>query len=144
MKVYIGNDHAGVDFVKEIILFLESECNAEVVHIGTFSHDSVDYPDYGSLVGIKVMEDIGSFGIVVCGTGIGIGIAANKILGIRCANCVSPYMAEMARHHNDANILALGARILDIGNAKIIVKTFFETDFEGGRHQKRVDKLNAL
>lgn len=142
MKIYIGNDHAGVEMATTLKSFLEEKFSYEVEHCGTYTEESVDYPTYGKLVAEKVKADSGSLGIVICGTGIGISIAANKVEGIRCANCVSPYMAEMARQHNDANVLALGARLLDIPNALLIVETFMETSFEGGRHEKRVCMLS--
>lgn len=141
-KIILGNDHAGPDFVQAIKYHLEEQ-GYEVDHIGSFDGGSVDYPDYGSAVAEKVVSE-NTRGIVICGTGIGISIAANKISGARCANCVSPYMAEMSRKHNDANVLALGARILDKENAKTIVDTFLRTEFEGDRHSRRVEKLNAL
>lgn len=144
MDVYIGNDHAGVEMAKALADFLQEQFGYMVHHLGAYDEASVDYPDFGAEVGRKVSESAGAMGVVICGTGIGISIAANKIHGIRCANCVSPYMAEMARKHNDANVLALGARLLNIDNAKIITQTFFDTLFEEDRHARRVKKLNAL
>jgi len=121
----------------------------EVEHVGSVGGSSVDYPDFGEACAREVAksnehEENSAFGIVICGTGLGIGIAANKVKNIRCAHCVSPYYAEMGRTHNDANMISLGARVIDIENAKSIIDTFLETEFEGGRHQKRVDKLNAI
>lgn len=141
-NIIIGNDHAGVDYAKKIINYLENK-GYTTIHVGTFSEDSVDYPDYGEKVG-KLVKEKDEIGIVICGTGIGISIAANKISGIRCANCISPYMAEMSRRHNDANILALGSRTIDLENIYPIIDVFLETEFENGRHLKRVEKLNNL
>jgi len=141
-KIIIGNDHAGPEYVLEIISYLKNK-NYEVEHVGSFGGKSVDYPDYAKKTGEKVVEE-NALGIVICGTGIGISIAANKVSGVICANCVSPYMAEMARKHNNANIVALGARMIDIENAKIIIDTFIKTEFEGGRHQNRVEKIHLI
>lgn len=141
-KIIIGNDHAGPEFVQEIISYL-TEKGYETEHVGSFGDESVDYPDYAQKAGEAVVAQ-NARGIVICGTGIGISIAANKVKGVICANCVSPYMAEMSRKHNNANILALGARMIDIKNAKIIIDSFLETEFEGGRHAKRVEKINLI
>lgn len=142
MKIIIGNDHADISFVEEIISFIEKK-GMEVEHVGAFDDSSVDYPDYAQKVGQLVVKNK-TKGIVICGTGIGISIAANKVKGIRCANCTTPHMAQMARNHNDANILGLGARILDIRTAKEIVNSFFEYEFEEGRHVKRVEKIMMI
>lgn len=144
-KIFIGNDHAGPEYVLELISYLEKKGHT-VEHVGSFGGESVDYPDYAKKTGEQVIahEKENAVGIVICGTGIGISIAANKVKGVRCANCVSPYMAEMARKHNDANILAIGARMIDIENAKVIIDTFLEIEFEGERHQRRVDKINKI
>ncbi len=142
-KIFIGNDHAGPEFVQDIISHIK-ESGYDVEHVGSFGSKSVDYPEYAEATARKVVENEGSLGIVICGTGIGISIAANKVQGIRCANCISPYMAELSRQHNNANVLALGARIVDVENAKIIVDTFLRTEFEGGRHQKRIEKIDAI
>lgn len=147
-KIFIGNDHAGPEYVQEIITYLQSK-NYEVEHVGSFGGESVDYPDFGEACAREVASantknKNSAFGIVICGTGLGIGISANKVKGIRCAHCVSPHYAEMARSHNDANMISLGARVIDIQNAKVIIDTFLETDFEGGRHERRVEKINAI
>ena len=147
-KIFIGNDHAGPEYVDTIIEYLESK-KYEVEHIGSFGDASVDYPDFGQACAQAVSESNeknknSAFGIVICGTGLGIGISANKVQGIRCAHCISPYYAEMGRRHNDANMISLGARVIDIENAKIIIDTFLETEFEGGRHQRRVDKIDKI
>ena len=141
--VYIGSDHAGFE-AKSHIIDLVSNMGYSVIDKGTFSSESVDYPDFGVAVGKAVANDPGSSGIVICGTGIGISIAANKINSIRAALCTSPLHAEMARKHNNANILAMGARMTGLKEMDTIIKTWFSTDFEGGRHQKRVDKIHSL
>jgi len=139
--VIVGNDHAGPEFVQDIIDHLKSQ-GYQVLHLGSQNEGSVDYPEYGYKTAQETVQK-NAFGVVICGTGIGISIAANKVSKARCAHCISPYMAEMARKHNDANIIALGARILDKENAKTILDTFLTTEFEGGRHKKRVEQLNT-
>lgn len=143
MKIAIASDHGGFDLKEIIIDFLVKE-GIEVSDLGTYSCESVDYPMFGKACALKVAEGHADRGIVVCGTGIGISIAANKVKGIRCALCTSTEMAELTRKHNDANILALGGRILDTETAIEITKTWLETEFEGGRHQRRVDMLNEM
>ena len=141
--VYIGSDHAGFE-AKSHIIDLVSNMGYSVIDKGTFSPDPVDYPDYGVAVGKAVANDPGSSGIAICGTGIGISIAANKVKHIRAALCTTPLHAEMARKHNNANILAMGARMTKLKDMDAIIKTWFSTDFEGGRHQKRVEKIDSL
>lgn len=141
MKIAIASDHGGYQLKEGLKKYLESR-NIEVLDLGTDSEASVDYPVYGKACGNAVMEGAADRGIVCCGTGIGISIAANKIKGIRCALCTDVHMAEMARKHNDANILALGGRTTDIDTAVSITEAWLNTDFEGGRHQRRVDLLN--
>ena len=133
-KIVIASDHAGFE-LKE---FLKQ--HFEFIDLGTNSTDSVDYPDYGFKAAAEVAKD-DCIGIVICGSGIGISIAANRNPKVRCALCLTPEMAKLARQHNDANILALGARLTSPEVALEIVKTFLATEFEGGRHQKRVEKL---
>ncbi len=140
MKIAIGNDHAGVEFKNKIMQELRSK-GYEVVNVGTDTLDSVDYPDVAKEVSEKVINGEVNFGILICGTGIGISIAANKIKGIRAALCHNEYTAKQARLHNDANILALGARVIGDELGKAIVKTFLNTEFEGGRHARRVSKI---
>ena len=140
MKIAIGNDHAGVEFKNKIMQELRSK-GYEVVNVGTDTLDSVDYPDVAKEVSEKVINGEVNFGILICGTGIGISIAANKIKGIRAALCHNEYTARQARLHNDANILALGARVIGDELGKAIVKTFLNTEFEGGRHARRVSKI---
>ncbi len=143
MKITIGCDHGALtlkDSVKEVLTAL----GAEIDDVGTFTEDSVDYPDIAEKVCAAVREGRSERGVVLCGTGIGISMAANKIRGIRCALCGDVYSARMARAHNDANVLALGGRVLGAGLAGDIVRAFFTQDFEGGRHARRVGKIMAL
>ena len=139
----IGSDHGGYE-LRQIIMKHLAERGIEYRDFGTFSAESCDYPDYGEAVGRAVASGECERGIVICGTGIGISIAANKVRGIRCALCGDCYSAEMARAHNDANVLALGARVLGEGLALKIVDTFLDTGFEGGRHARRVAKIMAI
>ncbi|ALD65958.1 ribose 5-phosphate isomerase B [Spiroplasma cantharicola] len=139
MKIYIGNDHAGVDMKNHIVKYLKSN-GYEVINIGTDNEDSVDYPDFGKEVAKKVVENK-SFGIVICGTGIGISIAANKVKGARAALCYEDQTTILARQHNNANILALGARMIANEKAVRLVDIFLNTKFEE-RHKNRVEKLN--
>ncbi len=143
MKIAIASDHGGFELKEHLIKFLETE-GIEVNDLGTYSDESVDYPVFGSSCALKVAQGKADRGIVICGTGIGISIAANKVKGIRCALCTSPEMAELTRKHNDANMLALGGRITDTETAIQITKAWLETEFEGGRHQRRVDMLNEM
>lgn len=140
LTVAIANDHAGVA-LKQL---LQAEVNAlgfTPLDLGTNSSDSVDYPDYGDLVAKAVTDGRAQFGIAICGSGIGISIAANRHAGIRAALCSSGLAAELSRQHNDANVLCLGARLIGDAEAKECVKRFLTTQFEGGRHAKRVEKL---
>ena len=142
-KIIIGSDHGGYDLKQEIITFLQNEMNYEVNDMGCYDKNSVDYPDIAESVCNEVKKT-GLFGILICGTGIGISISANKINGIRCALCSDEYSAKMTRHHNDANVLALGGRTVGPELAKSIVQTFLTNDFDGGRHEKRVNKIKLL
>ena len=143
MKIALASDHGGFE-LKETVKGYLQEKGYDILDLGTDSTDSVDYPDFGKACAEAVINGQADRGIVCCGTGIGISIAANKVNGIRCALCTSEFMAEMARKHNDANMLALGGRILDDVLALKIVATWLITDFEGGRHQRRVDLLNHI
>jgi len=143
MKISIASDHAGFSLKKDVILWLK-ENNYEVLDFGTYSEDSVDYPDFAVPAAEAVANGDSEFGIVICGTGIGVSISANKVAGIRAANCCSVEMSKMSRLHNNANVLAFGARLIDLDMAKSIVKTFLETEFEGGRHIKRVEKIHSI
>ena len=140
MKLVIGNDHAGVEFKEKLVKALE-ERGHEVINVGTDSLESVDYPDIAVLVGEKALDGEAKFGILICGTGIGISIAANKIKGIRAALVHNEFTAKLARLHNDANVIALGARVIGDELGLVCVETFINTEFEGGRHARRVGKI---
>jgi len=140
MKVVIACDHGGFE-LKEIVKEHLMEKGYSVMDIGTYNTDSVDYPDYGQKAGEIVAKKEADRGIVICGTGIGISLAANKVSGIRCALCTNEYMAIMSRKHNNANMLALGNRVIGSGLAISIVDVWMSTEFEGGRHEVRVNKL---
>jgi ribose 5-phosphate isomerase B len=144
MKLVIGSDHAGFALKEELKKILAEWHDYQVEDVGTFSGESVDYPDYAAAVARRVADGTGVLGVLVCGTGIGVAIAANKVRGVRAATCTDPYCAEMARAHNDANVLCLGARVVGGGLAAKTLRAFLETRFEGGRHQGRVDKISAL
>ncbi|MGF0031702.1 ribose 5-phosphate isomerase B [Bariatricus sp. SGI.154] len=143
MKIGIGNDHSAVDMKNEIVKYLE-ELGYEVVNYGTDTHESCHYPIYGEKVARAVVAKEVDLGILICGTGVGISLAANKVKGIRAAVCSEPCTARFTRQHNDSNILAFGARIIGIETAKEIVKAWLDAEFEGGRHQTRVDMIMAL
>nr|WP_315023691.1 ribose 5-phosphate isomerase B [uncultured Aminipila sp.] len=143
MKIAMACDHGGLELKESIKKYLEEQ-GIEVLDLGTNTTDSVDYPEYGKACGEAVASGKVERGIVCCGTGIGISIAANKVKGVRCALCTDAHMAEMTRKHNDANILAMGGRIIDVETAKNITQTWLDTEFEGGRHQRRVDMLNNM
>lgn len=140
MKIAIGNDHAGPEYKKAIVKFLE-EKGYEVINYGTDSFDSVDYPDFAHKVASDVEDNKVDFGIVICGSGNGIAMTANKHQGVRCALCWTKEIAELARQHNDANIISIPARYTSIEQAVAMVDTFISTNFEGGRHQNRVNKI---
>ena len=141
MKIAIGCDHAAYNEKKNLVRFIESELGFKVIDVGTNSEDSVDYAEYGHMVGKLVSNKEVDKGIVICGSGIGISIAANKIKGIRAALCTTIEHAEMSRKHNDANVLAVGARFTSFEDIKSITEMWFSTDFEGGRHLRRVNKI---
>ncbi|MBR1445204.1 MAG: ribose 5-phosphate isomerase B [Firmicutes bacterium] len=141
MKIAIGCDHAGLELKEKVVKHLH-ERNYEVIDMGTNTPDSVDYPVYGKKVAHAVTQGSADFGIVICGTGIGISIAANKVKGIRAALCHDVFSAKATREHNNANILAMGARVIGIGPALEIVDAFLTTPFsEGERHIKRINML---
>ncbi|MBS1401631.1 MAG: ribose 5-phosphate isomerase B [Oscillospiraceae bacterium] len=141
--IAIGSDHGGYALKQEIMKHL-TERGLEYKDFGTYTEDSCDYPAYGEAVGRAVASGEFERGIVICGTGIGISIAANKVRGVRAALCGDCYSAEMTRRHNDANILALGARVLGTGLALKIVDTFLDTGFDGGRHARRVALIGDI
>jgi ribose 5-phosphate isomerase B len=140
MKIVVAADHGGFE-LKNIIKKYLVEHNYEVLDLGTNTSNSVDYPDYGIKAGEEVMKGNAEKGIVVCGSGIGICIAANKVKGIRAALCHSIEYAKLSRQHNNANILSLGGRFLDEEEAIKIVETWLTTEFEGDRHEKRINKI---
>ena len=143
MPLYLGSDHAGFRLKNQIREYLKDK-NYRVVDIGVFEEVSSDYPDIAREVAEKVAENSGSFGILICGTGIGMCMVANKVKGIRAANCESETCTQMARQHNDANILCLGGRIVDFEKTKILVDIFLTEKFEGGeRHERRVKKIEV-
>ena len=142
MKISIGNDHAGPDYKKAIVQYLESKGH-QVTNYGTDTEASVDYPDFAHLVATDVVAGKADFGIVICGSGNGIAMAANKHAGVRAGLCWTKEIASLTRLHNDANILSIPARFTSIQQAVEIVDTFLNTEFEGGRHQNRVDKISC-
>ncbi len=142
MKIAIASDHGGYE-LKEYIIGFVMGMGFEIEDLGTNSTESVDYPEFGKRCAEAVVNGDADRGVVVCGTGIGISIAANKVKGARCALCTSEEMAEITRKHNDANILALGGRITKPEVALSILNKFLFTEFEGGRHQRRVELLNS-
>ena len=144
MKITIGSDHGAVELKEEVKMVLHEFEDVRVTDVGTFGTESVDYPDIAEKVCADVISGKADRGIVLCGTGIGISIAANKIDGIRAALCGDVYSAIMSRKHNDANVLAMGGRVTGIGPAGEIVRAWVCTEFEGGRHARRVDKIMAL
>ncbi|MDN3708567.1 ribose 5-phosphate isomerase B [Myroides ceti] len=143
MKIAIGNDHAGPEYKKAIVEMLQKK-GYEVVNYGTDSFDSVDYPDFGHQVAQDVEDKKVDFGIVICGSGNGIAMTANKHQGVRCALCWTTEIASLARQHNDANIIAIPARYTAVVQAVEMVETFLKTAFEGGRHANRVNKIACM
>lgn len=140
MKVAVGCDHGGF-VLKDAVIGTLEELGAQVVDFGTYSTESVDYPVYGKKVADAVASGECDLGVVMCGTGIGISIAANKVKGIRAAVVTNEFMAEMTRRHNNANVIALGGRVITPEEAKVLVKAWYTAQFEGGRHQKRIDMI---
>ena len=143
MKIALGSDHGGYALKCDIIKLLE-KLGHEYEDFGCYSTESCDYPDFGEAAARAVASGECDRGIVICTTGIGISIAANKVKGIRCAHCADSLEAEMTRRHNDANMLAIGAGFTGKNLAERMVEVFLSTEFEGGRHARRVDKLNAI
>jgi ribose 5-phosphate isomerase B len=141
--IFIGSDHGGLDLKNSIKKYLiKTKPDFEIIDLGTNDSSSVDYPDYGFMVAKKVKNNSDSLGILFCGTGIGISMAANRIKGIRAALVFNEFTAKMAKAHNNANILCLGGRTTSTPKAKKLINTWLDTPFEGGRHQKRIDKLD--
>lgn len=140
MKIAIGNDHAGTDYKFEIIKLLEDK-GFEVINHGTDASDSVDYPDFAHKVAGDVNNNVANIGILICGSGNGVSMTANKYPNVRAALCWTKEIVQLAREHNDANILSIPARFTAVEQAKQMVETFLNTTFEGGRHQNRVEKI---
>jgi ribose 5-phosphate isomerase B len=143
MKFYIATDHAGID-LKDLTVEILRAKGHEVIDIGPFSKERVDYPDFAVQVCKSVLKDEGSHGILICGSGIGMSISANRFRGIRAALCHDAYTATMARAHNDANVLCYGERVVGAGVAESIVDAWITASFEGGRHAGRVEKMEAI
>ena len=143
MRIGIGSDHAAFSMKEEIRAYLEAQGH-EVRDYGTYSEERCDYPVYGERVALAVKNGEVERGVLICGTGVGISLAANKVKGIRAAVCSEPYTAQMAVRHNNAQIVAFGARVIGIDTAKMITDAFLEAVFEGGRHARRVDMISAM
>ena len=143
MKIAIGNDHVAVAMKNHIVKYLQDKGH-EPVNFGTDSTERCDYPVYGKKVADAVASGACERGILICGTGIGISLAANKVKGIRAAVCSEAYSARLTRQHNDANIIAFGARVVGEATAEMIVDEFINTEYEGGRHQQRIDMITAI
>ena len=143
MKIAIGNDHSAVD-LREVITAHLKERGIEVEELGTFSRESSNYPEWGEKVARKVVSGEADLGIAICGTGIGISIACNKVKGIRAAVCSEPYSAKLSRQHNDSNVLCFGARVVGSELAKMIVDEWLDAEFLGGRHQMRIDMFDEI
>lgn len=143
MKIAIGNDHVATELKAHIAKYLENKGH-KVVNFGTDSPERTDYPIYGERVARAVASGECDLGVLICGTGIGISLAANKVKGIRAAVCSEPYSARLTRQHNNANIIAFGARVVGQSVAEMIVDEFLNAEFEGGRHQARIDMISAI
>lgn len=143
MKIALACDHGGLNLKREVIKYLEAH-GYEYVDFGTDSFDSCDYPDYALPAAEAVASGECERGILICSTGIGVSIVANKVPGVRCAHCHDSYCAEFTRLHNNANVLAMGEKVVGTGYALKIVETFLTTEFEGGRHSRRVDKITDI
>ena len=144
MKISIGCDHAAYKEKKILSNYIETKLGFSIIDCGTKSTTSVNYPEFGHKVGYNVKNNISEMGIVLCGSGIGISISANKIKGIRAALCTTVEHAIMSRKHNDANVLAMGSRFTSLDEMKKITKNWLNTDFEGGRHQLRIDQIEKI
>ena len=136
----LASDHAGYDLKENIKTYLESN-NFNIKDLGPFNVDSVDYPDYGNMLGKFILENKNSIGIAICGSGIGISIALNRMPGIRAALCSNEEIAKLSRNHNDANVLVLAGRFMNLKKSSSIIDIFLKESFEGGRHERRVNKL---
>ena len=143
MRIAIGNDHVAVEMKKEIQAYLEDK-GYEVIDVGTNSSERFDYPVSGYKVGKMVASGEADLGVLTCGTGVGISLAANKVHGVRACVCSDPYTARLSRQHNNSNIIAFGARVIGIELAKMIVDEWLQAEFMGGRHQNRIDMLTCI
>ena len=143
MKIAMGNDHTAIEMKEEIRKHVEAK-GFEVIDFGTNSTESCDYPVYGETVGQAVVSGKADYGIAICGTGVGIGIAAGKVKGVRVCTCSEPYSSRLSRMHNDSNVLTFGARVVGTEMAKMIVDEWLDNTYEGGRHQRRVDLLMEI
>ena len=143
MKIAVACDHGGLNLKNEVIKYLKDN-GYEYVDFGTNTTESCDYPDFALPAAEAVATGKCDKGVIVCSTGIGVSIVANKVPGVRCAHCHDSYCAEFTRRHNDANVLALGEKVVGVGYALKIVETFLTTEFEGGRHKRRVDKITEI
>lgn len=143
MKIGIGNDHAALEMKNQVMEYLE-EKGYEVINYGTNRPESCNYPEFGEKVGRAVVSGEVDCGILICGTGVGISLAANKVKGVRAVVCSEPYSAKLSKQHNNTNILAFGARVVGIELAKMIIDEWLGAEFEGGRHQTRVDMIMAI
>lgn len=143
MRIGIGNDHAAIEMKNDVAAYLD-EKGIEVVNFGTDEPVSCNYPEYGEKVGRAVVSGEVDLGILICGTGVGISLAANKVKGVRAVVCSEPYSAKLSRQHNDTNVLAFGARVIGIEMAKMIIDEWLDAEFMGGRHQTRVDMIMAI
>lgn len=142
-KLAIGNDHVAVEMKKEIMAYLQ-EKGYEVINVGTDEEGRFDYPISGYKVAKMVAAGEVDGGVLICGTGVGISLSANKVKGIRCCVCSEPYSAKLSKQHNNTNIIAFGARVVGVELAKMIVDSWLEAEFEGGRHQRRVDMIREI
>ena len=143
MKIGIGNDHSAVEMKQEVVKYLQ-ELGYEVVNYGTDTTESCHYPIYGEKVARAVVAGEVDLGLLICGTGVGISLAANKVKGIRAVVCSEPYSAKLSRQHNNTNILAFGARVIGVEMAKMIIDEWLNAEFQGGRHQDRVNMIMAI
>lgn len=143
MKIGIGNDHAALEMKNQVMEYLE-EKGYEVINYGTNTPESCNYPEFGEKVGRAVVSGEVDCGILICGTGVGISLSANKVKGVRAVVCSEPYSAKLSKQHNNTNILAFGARVVGIELAKMIIDEWLGAEFEGGRHQTRVDMIMAI
>ena len=143
MKIAIANDHAAVELKNEVKKYLES-LGHTVVDYGTNTSESVDYPKYGQKVALSIVNKENDCGVLICGTGIGISLSANKVDGIRAAVCSEPYSARLSKEHNNSNIIAFGARVVGVDMAKNIVKEWLDAEYQGGRHEKRLELITKI